>query len=244
MQNKSFVSKVAIVLVLALSLSACGNDKNPVQIVNNEYGRCGVTKIDQSKNQFWYSCDLKREDLSTIKDATNVQFQKEQLCDVYYGKNGQPKQFRCTEKPIQFQEYFASNITFYGKWSCTGLDGFNGYDQEKVSQLMFRQDGSYEITLTTKESTDSIWHVSDSIISGTYKTDYINKIRLSPEKWTSDIINKTEFTLEDAPQDMMVRPVIFEIDLLSKNFLSVNSKFEDSTDINLSVIGCERVKED
>jgi hypothetical protein len=203
---------------------------------------CGITQAEDN-SEFWFSCGLSEENLAIVEDTSQFSFKEKQLCDVSFDDNNQPKQFRCKERPIEFDQYLEKGFSIQGEWTCSGLDGFGGYRSENLSRLSIHDNGTYNILLSSKAGTDSVWFVSDSVIAGTYTTDSINNIRLSPINWTSPVIDKTKLKLTDAPKFMMVKPVIMSIKSLSQDSFSASSQFDDEEGKRfLSNVACNTAK--
>ncbi len=227
-------------LIILLFMFGCTEHQESEDSQVKAQNNCGIVNSDPIDEGFWFRCGSE-ENLLSIDNVENKSYKKEQICDVYYSDNGQPKQFNCVDKPTEFSTYFAQNLSFYGHWSCTGLDGHGGYDQKKLSTLNLSEDGTFSIALTAKETTDNIWFVADSLISGDYSANTTNKLRLDPQTWESNVINQTNLTISDAPKFMIVSPSYFAIKTLSANSMTIGFSFIDESLGRSHKINCERI---
>jgi hypothetical protein len=232
------MKKSILISMVLLSALGCSQESEVNAQLDVGTKNCGITNIESSNSGFWFSCGLGEEDLSSIKNVADITLKKEQLCSVYYSTNGQPEQFRCQDRPVEFDEFFAKGLTFHGDWVCTGLDSLGGYDNTKLSDLTFNENGTFKVEILATLNSGSVWHIKDSTLKGTYTVDSVNKIRLAPETLGNDLINMANLTLKDAPQFMLVNPALLEITSLSDKTLMAGLRSGNRS----NRVSCERPK--
>lgn len=212
------------------------SQKKDSHIANN----CGVTHLSEFTPEFKFDCGIDNSELDIIKDLSSVILKKEQVCDVYYSENGQPKTFLCKEKKETIDSFIAKGASFNGSWTCKGLDGYGGYDINE-SDLVIYDNDRFKLFLKAKKTTDSIWFLTDSIISGDFNISHnSNKVILTPLSWSSELLKLTNMMIKDAPKNMLVKPLIIEIKSFTNNNLTGVSRWSDNLNYIVSHVSCSR----
>lgn len=221
------LNKIAI-LLLPLGALGCGDSKDIVSNPNpHQLNSCGVTSVHHEGSGFTFRCGLTDKPKGhKAVDVETKAFSEQQLCDVRYNQNGVPEYFSCKEVPESIDSFIAKGATVQGDWSCTGLDGFGGYSKENKSRFILRENGEFEVHITAKDQTDSVWHLADSIISGSYVRDTTNKLVLEPMSWESDLIKASKLSFDDAPQFMLVKPLRIDVSKLTNQSLVGTGRWE------------------
>jgi len=232
------------VLLLAMFLIGCGeSDTHVGDSKGAAVSNCGVTQYESFTSEFKFHCGLNAREVGQIDDLSKTRLKKEQLCDVYYSENGQPKTFFCKEKPEYIASFIAEGASLDGDWACTGLDGFGGYRSKNESELIMYRNGSFDLLLKAKgkTDTDSVWYLTDSVINGNYEVGTKNKMVLTPASWSSELISKAGLKMDEAPEFMLVKPLTIEIKRLTKSSLEGISRWEKEPGRIVSSVECIKV---
>jgi hypothetical protein len=230
---------------LFITMSACSFDNqeiNSAEVATGLINGCGITSIKEDSSGFRFHCGLKGSDLNAIEDVSAITFKKNQLCQISYSENGQPKLIDCKEKPENLDSFIARGATLFGDWECKGLDGYGGYSryshEENISPLKLNENGEFELTILAKEGTDSIWYIKDSIITGKYVLDITNRIIFTPKTWSNVLIEKAGLTMTSAPNFMLVKPLELTVDNLTDENLEGESRWVSSKNEIVSSVSC------
>ncbi len=209
-----------IILSLAILLGGCGQDKD----IDNSSFRCGI--VSQDKGSFSYRCTDSDKIFSKI--PLEHPTKEKQVCEVDFRNDGQLNYLKCSEMVEPISTYISNGAKLESDWQCTGLDGYGGYLRNNISQLSLSENGTYQIHISGKENSDSVWFVTNSIISGSFQINNPNILLLTPKEWRSNVINSSGLTLESAPKFMMVKEVEIKITNLTKTELHGKSTFTTS----------------
>ena len=208
--------KIAAISLLPLAILGCGEAEKTTD-TRNQLNNCGITSVTNEDSGFTFRCGLDK-----AFNVENIQLSRQQVCDVYYNEIGVPERFSCKELPETIDSFIAKGASLLGEWRCEGLDGFGGYIRGNESRFLLKENSEFEVHLTAKDDTDSVWFLTDSIISGTYMRDDTNKLVLEPNSWESDLITASNLTFKEAPSFMLVKPLHIEIsDLTNDNLKGI-----------------------
>lgn len=222
--------------LIVLFLFGCGKEaETPSTQVNvNALSNCGVIQYDPTSTEFIFSCGLSGRNVDMIKDMSEITLQKVKECDIYYNDKGQPEKFFCRDKAESIDK---SGIE--GNWMCTGLDGYGGYHSKHKSALVLNANGTYDLHLFAKKDSDSVWHVADSVMAGSYSVNK-NKLVLAPKTWTGELIDKAGLSFDKAPKFMLVKPFSIEVKNQSEILFDGTLRREDKANEILSYVDCEK----
>lgn len=187
-------------------------DETPVSNPNVMHN-CGITSYNKATSILTYHCGIEDKKLYVVKDMSGFKLNPARDCEIHFADNGQIDSMICKEKDERIELFKNTDATLIGAWQCTGLDGFGGHRNENIVKFNVIPDGRFTIELQAKEATDSVWHITDSTIRGTFRQANGNHIEFYPEEWTSEVIQRSGLTLKDAPRFMPSEP--FSIDVKS-----------------------------
>lgn len=215
----STMKKPLFLIFISFLIMSC-SEEGAHSLIQKANAGCGVTSLDKDNNGFVFRCDADANSDEFITDFSALALSESQMCNIVYDQKGQPKQFKCHEMPTTFDKYFAQGISLNGRWQCKGLDNYN--NQTHVSLLTLHSDGRYNIAITGKSNSESIWFAGNSEIEGMVTQNNTHKLRLAPTQWTGDIIDKTQLTLKDAPTSMLASPLVLSITSLTEQALKAD----------------------
>lgn len=234
------VLKLTAISLLPFLVLGCG-EKEQSAINQNQLDGCGITGVSDENSSFTFRCGL-NDDPQSHK-AINVErksFSKQQICNVSYSQSGVPEYFYCKDVPKTIDSFIAKGASLQGAWSCIGLDNSGNYSNKDKSRLLLKDNGVFEVHITAKKNTASVWFLTDSIISGNYTRDTTNKLRLEPNSWWSTLIEESGLAFEDAPKFMLVKPFEIEISNLTNSNLEGDGRWENDRS---RIVGVECTKQ-
>jgi len=215
-----------LILSIVIVLGGCGQEQGQEQAQVNAAPStiCGVTS-HKSDGSFSYNCGLSVNDKIVTNETLKNVVKGKQVCEVDFRDNGQLNYLHCSEMAEPISSYISKGAKLEAVWQCTGLDGFGGYDNEKLSELTLNENGTYQIHISGKEKSDSVWFVTDSIISGHFQINDLNGLLLTPKEWRNDVIDAAGLSLDSAPKFMLVTPVKIKIKNLTRTELYGEAEF-------------------
>lgn len=228
-----------LTIVLAIAISGCGQEEQAPN--ENTLHNCGVTHYDSTDQSFRFNCGMSDEDTDLIQDLALVTLPKKMTCDVAVSQSGQPEYLNCTKTPENIDSFIARGATLDANWACSGLDGYGGYTDDEASHLVLTKDGTFQLLLDAKQNSDSVWYVSDSVISGDYDINSSNGLILMPNNWDSKVISASGLILSDAPKFMLVKPLLINIrELTSTTLKGMGEWLGDEKRGDVGLISCTK----
>lgn len=198
-----------LVLILANIIFYAGGEPKKTFTTTDVVPNCGLINADSDDNEYHFKCGLKPKEMAPFPEMDNSILKSVERCRVELTTDGFIDSIYCKKEARSTAKIDIEEPIFYGSWLCAGLDGFGGVSENYLAKLNVFHNGTFNINLSAKENTDSVWHVKESVISGKHNHGNDNEIIFTPELWTNDLINASGLTLNDAPKYMPVNT--FEI---------------------------------
>ena len=203
-----------LLLILANIIFYAGGEPKKTFTTTDVVPNCGLVNAYSEGNEYHFKCGLKPKEMATFPEMDDSILKSAESCRVKLNTDGFIDSVYCKKEERGTNEIDLEEPLFYGSWLCSGLDGFGGVSENYLSELNVFHDGTFNINLSAKENTDSVWHVKDSIISGKHNHGNDNEIIFTPESWTNDLIDVSGLTLNEAPKYMPVNTFEMAINLI------------------------------
>lgn len=208
-----------IILTLTNVMFYFGGEPKRHLETTNIAPNCGLVNASSGDDEYHFKCGLTTKELATSPDIDDLSLSSERKCRIEINEEGLVDSLYCKKEIDDTVLTGVDNSALFGFWSCLGLDGFGGASENHTSLLNIFSDKTFQIKLFAKENSDSIWHVSDSVINGTYQPGKNDEFTFTPLEWVSDVIIASALTIKNAPKYMPIEKYTFKVNTLQDNKL-------------------------
>jgi hypothetical protein len=240
--NMRYIAITAAVLVLILAnvIFYAGIKPDQPLTLESVAPSCALVNENSGDNEHHFKCGLTKEELAAYPVIDDSMFSAGNNCRVELTKDGFIDSIYCNKDFEKSKSLSFKDPVYKGDWLCTGLDGFGGASEHYIAKLSILTKDKFNIHLSAKKNTDSIWHIKDSVISGRYNHGDNNEVIFIPESWESDLINLSELTLDDAPNYMPVNAFEIKVNLLKGDVFNASHRIV-GRDTALRDLQCSKI---
>ncbi len=234
------VTAAVLVLILANVIFYAGIKPDHPIALEPVVPNCALVNENSGDNEHHFKCGLTKEELAAYPAIDDSMLSTDNNCRVELAENGFIDSIYCDKDIEKSKSLSFKDPIFQGAWLCTGLDGFGGVSENYLAKLSILPGEKFNIHLSAKKNTDSIWHIKDSVISGRYNHGDHNEAIFTPKTWESDLINLSELTLDDAPNYMPVNAFEIKVNLLKGDVFNASHRIV-GRDTALRDLQCSKI---